>query len=406
MLPERVVAPRAPVLGADTPAGRAGGLPGHRVAASSSRRSRSCSATHPPGARTLGELVYDDPRPPAAPRRRVPVRERAREARGRPRGGRARPELAVNVTALTAYSRRTWAPTRSPPSSAPRGSAPRSTSSSCRAARRQVVTSSTAATTSGMSAATTRGTAATCEWGTSRMRRPRSSRRCLPERGDRLRHDRRRRRGPPRRQPVRPPRPRRRPRRSERFAEWCWEDQRARPAAAGHYNRLFNTIVLRDYSAEGERLTLPGLVEDVHADAPTSAPPSRGSCPSPPSACSTQSAPARRSTCHRRRASSSGSGWSASRDRGPEPHARAVHPRVAAALPARPGPRRLAATTWRATAPAVRRHESPPTTGTGSHDPLRVRAHPALAGHQTEYLRREVARIRRALAAARRTAAA
>ena len=45
----------------------------------------------------------------------------------------------------------------------------------------------------------------------------------------------------------------------ERFAEWCWEGpERARRLAA-EYNRRFNSIVLRDYTIEGERLTLPGL---------------------------------------------------------------------------------------------------------------------------------------------------
>jgi N12 class adenine-specific DNA methylase len=45
----------------------------------------------------------------------------------------------------------------------------------------------------------------------------------------------------------------------ERFAEWCWEDPDRARQLAGEYNRRFNAIVLRDYSTEGERLTLPGL---------------------------------------------------------------------------------------------------------------------------------------------------
>jgi N12 class adenine-specific DNA methylase len=45
----------------------------------------------------------------------------------------------------------------------------------------------------------------------------------------------------------------------ERFAEWCWEDPDRAGRLLGEYNRRFNSIVLRDYSSEGERLSLPGL---------------------------------------------------------------------------------------------------------------------------------------------------
>ncbi len=45
----------------------------------------------------------------------------------------------------------------------------------------------------------------------------------------------------------------------DRFREWVWEDP-ARAARLGEeYNRRFNAIVLRDYSAAGEYLSLPGL---------------------------------------------------------------------------------------------------------------------------------------------------
>lgn len=45
----------------------------------------------------------------------------------------------------------------------------------------------------------------------------------------------------------------------DRFREWVWEDP-ARAARLGEeYNRRFNAIVLRDYSAAGDYLTLPGL---------------------------------------------------------------------------------------------------------------------------------------------------
>lgn len=46
----------------------------------------------------------------------------------------------------------------------------------------------------------------------------------------------------------------------ERFAEWVWEDPERAERLAGVYNRTFNALVLRDYTTEGQRLTLPGLV--------------------------------------------------------------------------------------------------------------------------------------------------
>ncbi|RMI13224.1 helicase [Cellulomonas triticagri] len=47
----------------------------------------------------------------------------------------------------------------------------------------------------------------------------------------------------------------------ERFAEWVWEDPERAARLAGVYNRQFNALVLRDYTEQGQRLTLPGLVE-------------------------------------------------------------------------------------------------------------------------------------------------
>ncbi len=45
----------------------------------------------------------------------------------------------------------------------------------------------------------------------------------------------------------------------ERFAEWAWEGPERTRRLLGEYNWRFNSIVLRDYTREGERLTLPGL---------------------------------------------------------------------------------------------------------------------------------------------------
>ncbi len=46
----------------------------------------------------------------------------------------------------------------------------------------------------------------------------------------------------------------------ERFEEWVWEDPARAADLAAEYNRRFNGIVLRDYTPEGETLTLPGMV--------------------------------------------------------------------------------------------------------------------------------------------------
>lgn len=46
----------------------------------------------------------------------------------------------------------------------------------------------------------------------------------------------------------------------ERFSEWVWENPERAAGLVDEYNRRFNSIVLRDYTTEGERLTFPGMV--------------------------------------------------------------------------------------------------------------------------------------------------
>ncbi|MGJ9401920.1 hypothetical protein [Arthrobacter sp. KK5.5] len=48
----------------------------------------------------------------------------------------------------------------------------------------------------------------------------------------------------------------------DRFSEWVWEDPARTVALTDEYNRRLNSLVLRDYTIEGERLTLPGLVKN------------------------------------------------------------------------------------------------------------------------------------------------
>lgn len=48
----------------------------------------------------------------------------------------------------------------------------------------------------------------------------------------------------------------------ERFSTWVWEDPQRANRLCEEYNRRFNSVVLRDYTAEGDRLTLPGLAKN------------------------------------------------------------------------------------------------------------------------------------------------
>lgn len=49
----------------------------------------------------------------------------------------------------------------------------------------------------------------------------------------------------------------------ERFEAWVWEDPDRATQLAAEYNRRFNSLVLRDYSSAGDRLSLPGLATSI-----------------------------------------------------------------------------------------------------------------------------------------------
>ena len=51
----------------------------------------------------------------------------------------------------------------------------------------------------------------------------------------------------------------------QRFAEWCWEDPQRASELLHEYNTRFNSLVLRDYTALGNALTLPGLADTFDA---------------------------------------------------------------------------------------------------------------------------------------------
>lgn len=48
---------------------------------------------------------------------------------------------------------------------------------------------------------------------------------------------------------------------SERFASWVWEEPFRADRLQTEYNRRFNSVVLRDYTGEGQAMALPGLVK-------------------------------------------------------------------------------------------------------------------------------------------------
>jgi N12 class adenine-specific DNA methylase len=79
---------------------------------------------------------------------------------------------------------------------------------------------------------------------------------------------------------------------AERFEEWIWEDPDRARHLADEYNRRFNSIVLRDYSAEGDSLTFPGMTATFSLR-PHQKPRSPASSTNRPSACSTKSGPGR-----------------------------------------------------------------------------------------------------------------
>ncbi|HOB80932.1 MAG TPA: helicase-related protein [Ornithinibacter sp.] len=47
----------------------------------------------------------------------------------------------------------------------------------------------------------------------------------------------------------------------ERFNEWVWADPERTARLVAEYNRIFNSLVLRDYTFEGNLLTFPGLTK-------------------------------------------------------------------------------------------------------------------------------------------------
>ena len=158
----------------------------------------------------------------------------------------------------------------------------------------------------------------------------------------------------------------------ERFGEWIWEDPDRGARLLAEYNRRFNALVLRDYTAEGERLTLPGLAATF-----TPRPHQRAAVArmlNEPAVGLFHQVGAGKTAemvmgCMELQAA--GHGQQARRRRA-QPHARAVRPRVAAAVPAGPAAGGLQRRPRRRQAPRVRRARRDQRLGRRPDDPLGV----------------------------------
>jgi N12 class adenine-specific DNA methylase len=260
LLRERVVAPRAPVLGADTPQDALAICLDSRGRVELENIAQLIGDT-PEGARAqLGELVYDTPDGqllPAAEYLSGNVREKLDAAR---LAAVARPELAVNVTAL----QRVLPPDLGADEVRPQLGAAWISGDEHREFLVEILRDPTLEVErAGGGVWGVQGNnasiAARSEWGTSRMAAPAIAKALLEQRGVQVTDE-----VDDGRRVVNPVETAAAQEKAdaikERFAEWCWEDPERAERLLAEYNRRFNSIVLRDYSADGERLSLPGLV--------------------------------------------------------------------------------------------------------------------------------------------------
>ena len=255
LLSERVVAPRAPRLGADSRAGRARDLPGHprprrprgdrtaarREPSGRARASSASSSTTTPAPRPAGRRQPSTSPATCASSSTTPAqaaeRPRARGQRRRARAGAARRPRASR------RSSRGWAPRGSTPT--PTGSS----SPSCSRTHRS--RSSIPAARSGRSGQHRLACAATSEWGTGRMPAPALAKAVLEQRpiqvtdeiddGERTRRV------------VNPTETAAAQEKAhamqERFAEWCWEE----PDRAAAARRRVQPAVQRARAARLQR---------------------------------------------------------------------------------------------------------------------------------------------------------
>ena len=262
LLSERVVAPRAPRLGADTPQDAlAICLDTHgRVEL---EEIASLLGQDPDEARrSLGELVYHDPQAglvPAAEYLSGDVRSKLAAAR---QALAEDPDLQVNVAALE----RVLPADLGVEDVEPRLGAAWIDAATHRQFLSEILDDDTVQVEHPGGAiwavhANNRSVRATSEWGTGRMPAAQIAKAAIEQRpiqvtdeiddGERVRRV------------VNPTETTAAQEKAqamqERFAEWCWEQPDRSARLLAEYNRRFNSLVLRDYTTAGTELTLPGL---------------------------------------------------------------------------------------------------------------------------------------------------
>jgi len=264
LLRERVVAPRAPVLGAETPEDALAVCLDTRGHVDLPSIAGLLGATEERARAQLGGLVFERPEGglvPAAEYLSGNVREKLEQAR---EAALDRPDLSANVEALERVLPTDLGADEVHPQL---GAAWISEQDHQEFLREILQDRSLTVERAGGNVWGVQGTnnsiPARSEWGTSRMSAPHLAKSLLEQRvvqvTDEIDNGRR---------VVNPIETAAAQEKGEamkeRFAEWCWEDPERAQRLLAEYNRRFNSIVLRDYTADGEHLTLPGLVRTFH----------------------------------------------------------------------------------------------------------------------------------------------
>jgi N12 class adenine-specific DNA methylase len=260
LLRQRVVAPRAPILGVETPQDALAICLDTRGHVDLAEIATLLGMAELDARRALGELVYDTPAGellPAADYLSGNVREKLVQAR---EAAVERPELEVNVAALE----RVLPVDLGVDEVHPQLGAAWIDVEDHRAFLAEILDDSTIEVESaGGGVWGVKGNNASLlarsEWGTERIRAPAIVKALLEQRPVQVTDeidDGRRVINPvdtaaaqEKAQALR-----------DRFAEWCWADPERADRLLREYNHRFNSIVLRDYTTDGERLSLPGLV--------------------------------------------------------------------------------------------------------------------------------------------------
>jgi N12 class adenine-specific DNA methylase len=260
LLAQRALTARTPVLGAESADEALAVCLEARGRADLERIAELLGSTRAEARQALGELIYDDPATgrlvPAAEYLSGNVRAKLELAEA---AATDRPELAVNVTALRAALP---ADLGMDDVQARLGAAWIDADTHQTFLRELLDDPGLVVEHPGGAVWGVRGNnrsvAATSEWGTERMPAPAIAKAVLEQRPVQVTDE-----IEPGRRVVNPVETAAAVEKAaalqERFGEWVWEDPERATRLLAEYNRRFNALVLRDYSAEGERLTLPGL---------------------------------------------------------------------------------------------------------------------------------------------------